>query len=149
MDLRHKLAVALQTVDELLRAIEQGECVALRRCEAEIRVLREKLVLAVSAPTFDAALTNESASLLNREHDFAREAKLAVARTAARFLSGEAAHYSRLRAERALTEEEKRFGREHFLPLIENLRALLGVRPSEPEKGGAKTLDEEGTQQEN
>ena len=70
-------------------------------------------------------------SLLNRSPDFAKEARVVIARTALDYLDAQIAHFSQVTAQRDLTDAERRFGREELIPLSEMLRSLFGSRTRE------------------
>lgn len=123
MDYNQDLTADLGLIDDILRAIRDGECVALKRAEAELRTLRATLVR--TAPTSRQSVSDQVALLLNREPAFAMEARRVVAKTAMRFIETQMEYYSGLALERELTEDEKRFGRESLGPLIDSLRTLF------------------------
>jgi hypothetical protein len=122
-----KAAIAI--IDDILQAIDDEECVALRRAEAELRSLRASLVSEMSVSTPVHPAVDELRLLLNREPAFAAEARRIVARAAIHYLEMEVEYYSKIAAGRELSADEKRFGREALIPMIDGVRALFEPEP--------------------
>jgi hypothetical protein len=111
-------------LETIIRAIEEGTAgpalVAHRREFTRLQAL-------CKTPEYDGDLWTFLA-----EHARAGyEARITTVEKVLEFVRGQAEKYRAIKATRALTEDEKRYGNDVLLPLLENLRSLLGKGPGE------------------
>jgi hypothetical protein len=107
MDCDINIKANINIIDDILKAIERGECIALQTVAEELRSLRARLVSGTLVSMSNQSASEELSSLLNRNPRFASEVRQVVALTAIRFLEMEIKYYSELALRRDLTEDEK------------------------------------------
>ena len=119
-------------METILRAIEEGSAPPML---AEKRVEIAKLIRECELGGYNGDLW----SLMDDNPEISADALMITVRKALQFVRDEASKYAAIKKQRPLSENEKRYGNQTLLPLLESLRRS-GVKGAEEETGRIRGL---------
>lgn len=126
------MAQDLWLVENILKRLDHGDDFpSLHSLRRQLTDIRAKLLDGAAQFGNDAPAPADLGRILRATRGAATEAKIVFATEVLAFVHEQIEHFSEIRAQRPLTDEEKRFGREDLMELTHGLKELLGS----PERG--------------
>src|SRR5688500_11565974 len=119
-----KIEANINTIKDIVEETKSGDYPILQSARVELAEMLEMLINGLKVSDAPAESEDHLSSFFRRHPGALIEAKIALAAMGLRFLNTQIDHFSIIKSERPLSEDEKRYGREHLIPMAESVSQL-------------------------